>query len=409
MLGFCEINSLRRQRCKSLRKSHIGDGRTVGKKGLSSEFLTPRIPTTSRRTIIATIIERPRKNKPSNWQAIVRVGNQSKSKTFDTHQDAVSFASALESQLCKQREKTVRAEQKARLKQPTLFDYTNENLRRTLILFRDSSDCIDRHRRIIPTLLKHVGEIKIGEITTRWTKEYTSRLLRAKTRIKTTFTHSSIACHLNTVSAACRWRAEQMELPPQPSFCSTRHFPKNWETRRTRRLSVDEQAKLEKVLLEVRNDSAQHWISLVHLALETGARLQEVLGAQYDEVQMDSRIWTIPAARTKSKKERVVPLTKEAIMHFSLLEKDRIPSSNRFLNRLGDPLSVSAGFHKYVIRAGLADFKFHDLRHESISRMVLYKRKLSIFEIMAIVGHSDTRMLMRYANLRGEELVERMD
>lgn len=70
---------------------------------------------------------------------------------------------------------------------------------------------------------------------------------------------------------------------------------------------------------------------------------------------------------------------------------------------------MSCGFRRYADRAGLVDYRFHDLRHEAISRMVLYKRKLSVFEIMAIVGHSSTKMLMRYANLRGEELVDRMD
>lgn len=47
--------------------------------------------------------------------------------------------------------------------------------------------------------------------------------------------------------------------------------------------------------------------------------------------------------------------------------------------------------------------------HEAISRMVLHKRKLSPFEIMKIVGHSSLAILNRYANLRGSDLVDRMD
>ena len=55
------------------------------------------------------------------------------------------------------------------------------------------------------------------------------------------------------------------------------------------------------------------------------------------------------------------------------------------------------------------NFRFHDLRHEAISRMVLYKRQLSVFEIMRIVGHSNAEMLHRYANLRGDEMSDRME
>ena len=84
-------------------------------------------------------------------------------------------------------------------------------------------------------------------------------------------------------------------------------------------------------------------------------------------------------------------------------------SDKRVFHALGKPGPVSAGFHKFVLDASLKDFRFHDLRHEAISRMVLYKRKLSVFEIMAIVGHSSTEMLVRYANLRGDELAHRMD
>jgi integrase len=57
---------------------------------------------------------------------------------------------------------------------------------------------------------------------------------------------------------------------------------------------------------------------------------------------------------------------------------------------------------------GIKDLRFHDLRHEAISRIVLKQRHLSVFEIMKIVGHSSIEMLNRYANLRGEELSRKL-
>ena len=82
--------------------------------------------------------------------------------------------------------------------------------------------------------------------------------------------------------------------------------------------------------------------------------------------------------------------------------------NTRVFHRLGTPGSVSGLFHRYTLAAGVNDFRFHDLRHEAISRMVFSKRDLSVFEIMKIAGHKSLDMLNRYANLRGEELVNRM-
>ena len=52
-------------------------------------------------------------------------------------------------------------------------------------------------------------------------------------------------------------------------------------------------------------------------------------------------------------------------------------------------------------RAGLSDFKFHDLRHEATSRLV--EKRLSDIEVSSIAGHKSLQMLKRYAHLRNED------
>ncbi len=54
-------------------------------------------------------------------------------------------------------------------------------------------------------------------------------------------------------------------------------------------------------------------------------------------------------------------------------------------------------------RAGFSDFRFHDLRHESISRF--FELGLNISEVAVIAGHKDPRMLFRYTHLRAVDLV----
>nr|WP_323012264.1 tyrosine-type recombinase/integrase [Castellaniella sp.] len=57
--------------------------------------------------------------------------------------------------------------------------------------------------------------------------------------------------------------------------------------------------------------------------------------------------------------------------------------------------------------AGLTDFRFHDLRHEAVSRLV--EAGLSDQEVAAISGHKSMQMLKRYTHLRAEDLVGKLD
>jgi integrase len=40
----------------------------------------------------------------------------------------------------------------------------------------------------------------------------------------------------------------------------------------------------------------------------TAARTQEVIGAKWDEIDIEQRVWTVPAGRMKASKEHRVPL-----------------------------------------------------------------------------------------------------
>lgn len=55
-------------------------------------------------------------------------------------------------------------------------------------------------------------------------------------------------------------------------------------------------------------------------------------------------------------------------------------------------------------RAGMPDFRFHDLRHEAVSRLL--ERGLSVIE--TISGHKELRMPQHYSHLRAVDLVDRL-
>jgi integrase len=76
----------------------------------------------------------------------------------------------------------------------------------------------------------------------------------------------------------------------------------------------------------------------------------------------------------------------------------------------GRPLSIRNAFENAVERAGITDFRFHDLRHTAASYLAM--NGASLMEIAEVLGHKTLNMVKRYAHLseahtRG--VVERMN
>ena len=358
---------------------------------------------------MASIIERKRVGKPSTWQVIVRVkGHKPIARTFDTPEEARAFGDGLEKEVRTVVKREHRAVELARKANPTQADYNEKDLRSVLRRFALSDESLARDKKSLPTILANVGDIGLGDIKKAWAKAYIEKLRRKKTRAKKQFSFASLAVHFQIIRKACNWQAEELELAAPVLPLSTSLFPAGWENKRERRLEPDEERAIMKRLRRVKSPARYQWRLLVKLALETGARLQELIKAEWRNVDVSRGIWTIPAADTKTRKTRPVPISRKAVRIFKALKLISKAESPRVFHAMGTPGTVSAGFHKFVLDAGVVDFRFHDLRHEAISRMVLHKRELRTFEIMKIVGHSNSEMLVRYANLRGGELAGRM-
>ena len=68
--------------------------------------------------------------------------------------------------------------------------------------------------------------------------------------------------------------------------------------------------------------------------------------------------------------------------------------------------ALAAMFDRALIRAGLQDFRFHDLRHTAITELA---RKLpNLLELSAVSGHKSLKMLQRYYHPNAEELAQKL-
>jgi integrase len=71
------------------------------------------------------------------------------------------------------------------------------------------------------------------------------------------------------------------------------------------------------------------------------------------------------------------------------------------------PYEFRAEWHRKLKVTSITGLRFHDLRHEAVSRLV--EAGLGDQEVAAISGHKSMQMLRRYTHLRAEDLVHRLD
>lgn len=139
----------------------------------------------------------------------------------------------------------------------------------------------------------------------------------------------------------------------------------------------------------------------------TGARKREVLDARWRDIDWAQRSWRIP--KTKSGKVRHIPLSTGAM---KVLEHLRMQKREGFLDeqaifanpKTGEPfVSFFYSWNNARIRAGLPEFRIHDLRHSFASYLVNAGR--SLYEVQELLGHADIKTTSRYAHLSRERLV----
>lgn len=356
---------------------------------------------------MASINERPKKNGGSSWQVYVRIPGQPKIvQSFDSREEAEEFGRITESKLRNDQRKI----EKVSARNSNDEEIQNLTLRSALIAFSKTSSCSKSGVHHVASMCRHIGNTKIGDVNKSWMRDYIAKLRARLTRVKTQYSWSTILKHIHTMGTALRWQYEEHNLnAPRLPFDQRRMFPKDWDNKRIRRLDPGEYESIMGRFRKIDAKSSIFWRYLIRFAIETAARQQELIRAEWREVDFERRLWVIPARHTKTNTERTIPLSKRAVRILKMLLLLKDANSNRIFHCFKNAAVVSALFHRYIKEAGVANFKFHDLRHEGISRMVLFKRKLSVYEIMEIVGHNSMDMLKRYANIRKDELVGRMD
>lgn len=174
------------------------------------------------------------------------------------------------------------------------------------------------------------------------------------------------------------------------------------EERRERWLSDDELARLLGVLSTHPNQRAAN---AIRFQLLTGARIGEVLSAQWSEIDLGRGVWIKPSHHTKQKRTEHLPLSAPALALLADM-RETTGEQVQYLFPGNVPNMPLQGIKKFWRRvteeAGLKDYRIHDNRHTHASHLV--SSGLSLEIVGRLLGHTNPLTTKRYAHLADHPL-----
>ncbi len=159
-----------------------------------------------------------------------------------------------------------------------------------------------------------------------------------------------------------------------------------------------------------------HLYPIVLCALETGMRKSEILGLRWRDIR-DGQIY-LTGDRTKNGKPREIPVSAKLAEEFGRLQRQRETAKVALVTDLvftsprrrtikkkgllevitGPMVDIRSAWDTAKKKAGIPPgFRFHDLRHTTASWLKM--GGADDYTVMEILGHSDHKMMKRYAHL----------
>ena len=333
---------------------------------------------------MATIEKRTGKDGQAQYRVKLRLrGHKPASATFARLTDAKRWAAETETRI-----REGRYFQHAEAKRHTLADLVDRYIAETL----PTSKVRGKRERAL--LLRRwrdrLGHITLADLTGPTINEARSAMLGRITRLGRPVSAGAINRELMALSSMLTTAINDYGwLDDSPM----RKLSRLTEPRgRVRFLSDTER---EALLRECKAHSAALH-AVVVCALATGARRGELLGLRWPDVDMQRSLVTFH--QTKNGERRTVPIVGLARNLLASHGKvRRLDTDLVFPGDTGKPLEVGKMFRDACERAGVTDFRFHDLRHSTASYIAMNGGTLA--EIAEVLGHKTLAMVKRYAHL----------
>ncbi|MDB5761834.1 MAG: Integrase, partial [Herminiimonas sp.] len=169
---------------------------------------------------------------------------------------------------------------------------------------------LQRERALEADVYPHIGSLPVRQVTP-------SHVLDILKRIEKRAPAMAVVVN-QSIGAICRLAVVTLRADTDPTG-PIRGALKPQKTRHHRPLAPDELPKL----IAANEASSSYYPNKVALKLMllTLARTMEIVGARWDEFDLDAGLWIVPAARMKMRENHLIPLPSQAVQ---LLQKLRV-------------------------------------------------------------------------------------
>lgn len=360
-------------------------------------------------------IRKKERSKGIVYEAMVRIkGTPPRSKSFAKRSDAAKWITEIEGKIHKGETISPASVENTTI-QTALEDYLDHNSKKDPESGEITWTGISRKKAYsIRVLQNDLGELTLKTFTNKIIGKYIARLLETDVpppvnrkvihklyngATPKKYSPTSVRKIFYDLKVAVEWWAFENKFNLGDRF-ERQNVPTNWIPRE-RRLEDGEEAKLLNACFAMLKAPSQ-WKNLIGLGLETAMRPSELLKFKWGSVHLEEnkRFIGIEKYTNKLKTIRQIPLSRKAIEILKNMRGGDEPNPKKRVFDLIPINGFSAAFKKITSRAGMENFKAHDLRHEALSRLFESNLSLTTMEIAMMSGHSDLKTLSRYLNLR---------
>ena len=145
------------------------------------------------------------------------------------------------------------------------------------------------------------------------------------------------------------------------------------------------------------------------IAIATGLRLDEISRVQWEDVNEGERTILIRNHKhprdKRTNNQTIALVTDTGFNPFALMAEQASLTGRKGRVFPYNSRSIGAAFRRACRHLDIRDLRFHDLRHETASR--LFEAGYQIPEVALVTGHKDWSMLRRYTNLKARDLAAR--
>lgn len=347
------------------------------------------------------------------WQAVVRKRGHALSKTFWRQVKAQDWARGVEDAIAGattakpfDRTEWLR-DPEPELPETPVDDGTPHAgwiLKQALEHYRDTvtpkkKGAVQERKRIAQWLARDLAAMRMDKLTTDEVQAHVDARAGQGRAAPT------IRNEVLLLSALYRYAADAWKLPVVNPVTKAR-LPSLPAGRQRRLEDAHEEgadADEARILSACREVGGDVLADLVALAVETGLRQGELLSLTKGEVKRRRGLTSVELPDSKNGHARRVVANKRAAEILSARSEGLADAARLF------PLPADTLRHQWAKardKAGLPGLRFHDLRHEGISRMA--DRGLTIGELQAQSGHRTAQILLRYVNARAGDIARKL-